>query len=118
MHIKDIMYVPIESQHLYLSRYLPIHKISFHGLERIVNTALAHGLHTLDEGSKFVSTGIGNGADGQPILVQGVGNDELLGNVSVFLPLSTDDIEDIVRRDGAELVRIQSGPCRDVVMRR
>lgn len=81
-----------------------------------MNTALAHGLHTLDEGSEFVNTGIGNGADGQPILVQGVGNDELLGNVSVFL--STDDIEDIVCRDGAELVRIQSGPCRDGVMRR
>ena len=83
-----------------------------------MNTALAHGLHTLDEGSEFVNTGIGNGADGQPILVQGVGTDELLGNVSVFLPMSTDDIEDIVCRDGAELVRIQSGPCRDVVMRR
>ena len=83
-----------------------------------MNTTLAHGLHTLDEGPELVDAGIGNSADGQPILVHRVRNDELVGNISILLPLSTDNVEDVVGRYSPEPVGIESGPRGNVVMRR
>ena len=83
-----------------------------------MNTTLAHSLHTLDEWPELVDAGIGNGADGQSILVHGVRDDELVGNVSILLPLPADDVEDIVSGDGPELVGVERGPGGNVVMRR
>ena len=83
-----------------------------------MNTTLAHGLHTLDEGPELVGAGIGNSADGQPILVHRVRNDELVGNISILLPLSADNVEDVVGGYGPELVGVECGPRGNVVMRR
>ena len=109
------MYVRYQS---YLPRYLSVHEVPLHRLQRIVNATLAHSLHTLNKRPKFVNTRIGNCADGQTILVHGVGDDELVGYVSILLPLSADDVENIVGGDGPELVGIESGPSGDVVMHR
>ena len=81
-----------------------------------MNATLAHGLHTLDEGPELVGAGIGNSADGQPMLVHRVRNDELVGNVSILLPLSADNVEDIVGGYSPELVGIECGPRGNVVM--
>ncbi len=95
-----------------------VHQVSFNILQRVVNSTLGDGLHTIDKGFDLICAGIRNTAQSGSVPVHRVRNFHCFLRVTNAAPPSSNDIENMVRFGAyAKRLGIKSCPLWKVLFR-